>query len=197
MSSIQTKQPIFIWAGIAIALLFWVLDSFLDSYVFGSTPFLTGLFPLREPDEIWERVFVGSLLIAFGVFADTVTKKRTISDENLRVEVLEHREAEGQLLRSEQSLHEFYNISSSVHQDFNTRLERLLRLGCQRFDMDIGILSNINGEEYKVVDAVSPDNGLEKGTIFPLGKTYCQITINTEDPVSYTYMAESDASSLY
>jgi len=192
MPSNQNKQPIFIWAGIAIALLFWILDSFLDSYVFGSTPFLTELFPLHEPDEVWERVFVGSLLIAFSVFANTITKKRFIIEKNLKIEVQEHREAEKQLLRSEQSLHEFYNISSSVHQDFDTRLERLLKLGCQRFDMDIGILSNINGDEYKVVEAVSPDNGLEKGTIFPLGKTYCQITIDTEEPVSYTHMAESE-----
>jgi diguanylate cyclase (GGDEF)-like protein/PAS domain S-box-containing protein len=192
VSSIQTKRPIFIWAGIAMALLFWVLDATLDSYIFEAEPFLAELFPLHEPDEIWERFFVASLLIAFGIFANAVTRKRALVEKNLKIEVLEHRKAEEQLSRSEQSLHEFYNISSSVHQDFDTRLERLLKLGCQRFDMDIGILSNINGDDYKVVEAVSPDNGLEKGTIFPLGKTYCQITIDTEEPVSYIHMAESD-----
>ncbi len=192
MPSKQTKQPIFIWAAIAIALLFWLLDTFLDAYIFEGEPFLFELFPVHEPRELWMRFIVAALLIAFGFFANTVTRKRAVVEKNLNVKVLEHRAAEEQLLRSEQSLHEFYNISSSVHQDFETRLERLLRLGCQRFDMDIGILSNINGNEYKVVDAISPDNGLEKGTIFPLGKTYCQITTDTEEPVSYTHMAESD-----
>jgi diguanylate cyclase (GGDEF)-like protein/PAS domain S-box-containing protein len=192
MPSNQNKRPIFIWTAIAIALLFWLLDTFLDTYIFEGEPFLYELFPVHEPRELWMRFIVASLLIAFGVFANTVTKKRFIVEKNLKTEVQEHREAEKQLSRSEQSLHEFYNISSSLNQDFDTRLERLLKLGCQRFDMDIGILSNINGDEYKVVEAVSPDNGLEKGTIFPLGKTYCQITIDTEDPVSYTYMAESE-----
>ncbi len=163
----------------------------MDTYVFEGEPFLLELFPVHEPRELWMRFIVAVLLIAFGFFANTVTRKRAVVEKNLKTEVLGHRAAEEQLLRSEQGLHEFYNISSSVHQDFETRLERLLRLGCQRFDMDIGILSNIYGDEYKVVNAVSPDNGLEKGTIFPLGKTYCQITINTEEPVSYIHMAES------
>ena len=164
----------------------------MDTYIFEGESFLFELFPVHEPRELWMRFIVALLLIAFGILANAITKKRAVIEKNLEIEVLEHREAEDQLLRSEQGLHEFYNISSSVHQDFETRLERLLKLGCQRFDMDIGILSNIYGDEYKVVNVVSPDNGLEKGTIFPLGKTYCQITIDTEDPVSYVHMAESE-----
>jgi diguanylate cyclase (GGDEF)-like protein/PAS domain S-box-containing protein len=188
----QGKQPVFIWVGISAAVFFWLLDTLLDSYIFEAEPFLVEFFPVHEPDEIWERFIVASLLIAFGVFAHSVTKKRAIIDENLRTEVLERQLAEKENKQNEQSLHELYGISSNIHQDFDTRLERLLRLGCRRFGMDIGILSNINGEEYKVVDAVSPDNALEKGTVFPLGETYCQITIDTEEPVSYIHMAKSE-----
>ena len=192
MPSKQNKQPIFIWAAITIALLFWLLDTFLDTYIFEGEPFLFELFPVHEPRELWMRFIVVFLLMAFGVFANAVAKKRARVEKNLEIEVLERQLAEKENKQNEQSLHELYGISSSLDQDFDTRLERLLRLGCQRFDMDIGILSNIQGDEYKVVDAVSPDNGLEKGTIFPLGKTYCQITIDTEEPVSYIHMAESD-----
>lgn len=192
MPSKKIKQPSFLWISIAIAILFWLLDSILDSYVFEPEPFLVELFPLHEPSELWMRFVAISLILVFGVYANNVANKRATTEEKLRTEVLERQLAEKENKQNEQALHELYVISSSTHQDFDTRLERLLKLGCQRFGMDIGILSNINGDEYKVVDAVSPDNGLEKGTIFPLGKTYCQITIKTEEPVSYTYMAKSE-----
>jgi diguanylate cyclase (GGDEF)-like protein/PAS domain S-box-containing protein len=192
MPSKKNEQPIFIWAGIGIAILFWLLDAFIDSYIFESEPFLLELFPLHEPRELWMRFIVSSLLIAFGIFANTVSKKHSVTDDSLKSEILERQSAEKENKLNEQSLHELYGVSSNIDQDFDTRLERLLRLGCQRFGMDIGILSNINGDEYKVVDAVSPENVLEKGTVFPLGKTYCQITIDADTPVSYTYMAESE-----
>lgn len=192
MPSTEDKQPVFIWIGISAAVLFWLLESLLDTHIFEAEPFLIELFPVHEPRELLMRSIVCSLLIAFGVYANAVARRHSKDDENLKTEVLERRAAEQELVQNEQSLHELYGISSSVHQDFDERLERLLRLGCQRFNMDIGILSNINGDEYKVINAVSPDNGLKKGTVFPLGKTYCQITINTEKPVSYTYMAESE-----
>ena len=192
MTSNQDRQPIFVWIGVTAAILFWLLQSILDAYVFEPEPILLELFPLHEPAELWMRFVVVVLLITFGLYANLITKNRSITSDKLKSEIRERQLVEKEVKQNEQFLHELYSISSSIHQDFDSRLDRLLRLGCQRFDMEIGILSNINGDEYKVVDAVSPDGKLEKGTVFPLGKTYCQITINNEEPVSYTYMARSE-----
>jgi len=188
----QNRKPVFIWAGIAIAILFWMLDTLVDTYIFDAEPFLIELFPVHEPRELLMRIVAVLLILAFGFYANAVTLQRMKDEKNLEAEVLVRRAVEQELLQNEQFLHEFYDISSSIQQDFDTRLDRLLRLGCQRFDMEIGILSNINDDDYKVVNVVSPNNALEKNTVFPLGKTYCQITIDTEEPVSYTYMAESE-----
>jgi len=188
----QNRKPVFIWAGIAIAILFWMLDTLVDTYIFDAEPFLIELFPVHEPRELLMRIVAVLLILAFGFYANAVTLRRMKDEKNLEAEVLVRRAVEQELLQNEQFLHEFYDISSSIQQDFDTRLDRLLRLGCQRFDMEIGILSNINDDDYKVVNVVSPNNALEKNTVFPLGKTYCQITIDTEEPVSYTYMAESE-----
>ena len=192
MPSDQDRQPIFAWIGVIAAILFWLLETILDAYVFEPEPFLLELFPLHEPAELWMRFVVVALLIAFGLYANKITKNRSITSDKLKSEIRERQLAEKEIKQNEQFLHELYSISSSIHQDFDSRLDRLLRLGCQRFNMEFGILSNINGDEYKVVNAVSPENELEKGTIFQLGKTYCQITIDTEEPVSYTYIAESE-----
>ena len=192
MPNEQNRKPVFIWAGIAIAILFWMLDTLVDTYIFDAEPFLIELFPVHEPRELLMRIVAVLLILAFGFYANAVTLQRMKDEKNLEAEVLVRRAVEQELLQNEQFLHEFYDISSSIQQDFDTRLDRLLRLGCQRFDMEIGILSNINDDDYKVVNVVSPNNALEKNTVFPLGKTYCQITIDTEEPVSYTYMAESE-----
>ncbi|WP_455217027.1 diguanylate cyclase domain-containing protein, partial [Kaarinaea lacus] len=189
------KRPVFIWAGIAIAVLFWLLDSLLDATVFEPEPFLKELFPVHEPSELWMRFIVISLLIAFGVYANAVARKRAATDEMLRIEIFERKETEKQLLHSEQSLHEFYKITSNYKQTFDEKINRLLKLGCRRFGTDIGILSNIYGNDYRVVDAVSPDDSLEKNTVFPIENTYCEVTIKARKPVSYKKVTDTDMQS--
>jgi PAS domain S-box-containing protein len=58
----------FIWIGIGIGLLYWLLESLMHITVFGEGPFLEHLF---APDihEIWKRLSVFVLIILFSVYA--------------------------------------------------------------------------------------------------------------------------------
>ena len=65
--------------GCLLSLGFWIVDSIMDTWLFGRQPFLTEL--LRpEPIEIYVRVLVGSLLLAFGGYAYMVGRQRARSD---------------------------------------------------------------------------------------------------------------------
>ena len=58
----------FIWIGIGIGLLYWLLESLMHITVFGEGPFLEHVF---TPDvhEIWKRLSVFVLIILFSIYA--------------------------------------------------------------------------------------------------------------------------------
>ena len=73
----------FIWIGIGIALLYWVLESILHILFFGGRHFAQ---ELTSPDlhELWKRVLVITLLVLFGVFAQQYLIFRQRSEEALK-----------------------------------------------------------------------------------------------------------------
>jgi len=73
----------FLWAGIGIAGLYWVLESFIHVLFFGGSRFVE---ELTTPDvhEIWKRILVISLLILFGIFAQQYINLRRRSEYALK-----------------------------------------------------------------------------------------------------------------
>lgn len=97
---------------------------------------------------------------------------------------------------SEQVIHRLYEITSHSEMGFDEQARALLAVGCERFGLDIGILSSISGDRYQVVQAVVPDGMLlGAGYQFPLGDTYCCITLDADGPVGFEHVGHSDISS--
>lgn len=83
--------------------------------------------------------------------------------ENLHGAAMRHREDPGESLRS------------------------LLGTGCRYFGLDLGIVSEIRGEEYRVlaIHSASGTAPFHAGDVLPLGDTVCTYTIRSREPVSY------------
>ncbi|MFC1880822.1 PAS domain S-box protein, partial [Thermodesulfobacteriota bacterium] len=73
----------FIWVGIGIAILYWILESFIHVLFFGGSRLAEELI---TPDvhEIWKRILVICLLIFFGVFAQQYFILRRRSENALK-----------------------------------------------------------------------------------------------------------------
>lgn len=74
-------------AGIALAALYWVVQSSVDAFVFGQNPFVDELllFPTDEfGHELWIRLLTMSFLIAFGAVLQAVHNRRQRDLERLR-----------------------------------------------------------------------------------------------------------------
>jgi len=94
---------------------------------------------------------------------------------------------------SEKVIRTLYEISTQTHLEFEHQIASLLALGCERFNLDIGILSNINGDTYRVEHKVCPPGvALNSGDEFELGNTFCSITMAADTPVSYEHVAKSE-----
>lgn len=89
-----------------------------------------------------------------------------------------------------------YDITSHHEEGFAEQMRQLLRLGCERFGLEIGILSEIEFDRYRVVHQVCPDDvALEDDVHFNLPDTYCAVTIEANEAVGYEYVGESELNS--
>ena len=78
----------FVWIGIGLGLLYWLLESLMHITVFGQGSFLEHVF---TPDvhEIWKRLLVSVLIILFSIYA-----QRSINIRRRTEAALEDREKE-------------------------------------------------------------------------------------------------------
>ena len=73
----------FIWVGVAIAIFYWFLESFIHVLFFGGSRFTEELIT-PDAHEIWKRLLVVCLLILFGVFAQQYFLLRQRSERELK-----------------------------------------------------------------------------------------------------------------
>jgi hypothetical protein len=69
-----------LWLGVLFAMFFWFLEAFVHSAVFGEGSYVVNLLP-QSPNELWMRTLVCSLLIVFGIYAQSTVAKLKVSEE--------------------------------------------------------------------------------------------------------------------
>jgi PAS domain S-box-containing protein len=92
-------------------------------------------------------------------------------------DLTEQKNAEVSLRKSEESLRALYSITAAQDMNLGEKVQALLVVGCQYFDMETGILSNISGDTFRIRDVYSKQQNFMPGTVLALSETYCQQTI--------------------
>ncbi|MGD1808785.1 GAF domain-containing protein [Dapis sp. BLCC M126] len=82
-----------------------------------------------------------------------------------------------ELQKSKETIQALYKITSARGRSFEQRLQGLLAMGRRNFNMEIGILSKIQGDRYQVIEAQLPSKATIKGAVFELKQVYCQETM--------------------
>jgi len=101
-----------------------------------------------------------------------------------------------EMTENEKVIRKLYEITSQHEKGFAIQVQELLALGCERFGLDIGILSNIEGDVYKVLHQLSPEDvPLTDEAQFNLTETYCSLTLEAEGPLGIEHVAKSAMSS--
>ncbi|MCP4915096.1 MAG: GAF domain-containing sensor histidine kinase [Oligoflexia bacterium] len=97
--------------------------------------------------------------------------------------------SEVELLRKfSENLKVIHTLTTSHYTDFNQLIKEYLEAGLKIFDMDIGIVSNIQGQDYLVCDAVTPDNSLGEGDKFELEGTYCREVVKSQQVIGFPHV---------
>ncbi len=97
--------------------------------------------------------------------------------------------------QTELALNQLHRITSSITLDLEDKVQELLKLGCQIFDLPMAIVSEIKEENYKVLYCYSQELSIEQGAQFELGNTYCAHTYAADKPTGFHHAGQSDISS--
>ena len=69
--------------GVLVAVLFWVVEALLHSFVFGDDTFFRNLFR-SDPNELWMRVLISAVVIGFGFYAQRAIEQQQRMQEQIR-----------------------------------------------------------------------------------------------------------------
>ena len=140
----------------------------------------------RDSRYIWLETTVRTIRDSeTGKVQEIIAVSRDISDRKQREEELQESEA---------AIRKLYQITSAPYQHkgpdislsscFDYRLQQLLEMGCEKFGLEIGVLSKIEDSIFTVIASVTPDNSLSKGQEFEVEKTFV-FTSRAQEPICF------------
>lgn len=81
-----------------------------------------------------------------------------------------------------------HKLTTSHYEDLKYLIHDYLEVGIKVFGMDIGIVSDVEGDEYIVCDAITPDKSLKPGDSFELEGTYCREVVQSGRVIGFPHV---------
>jgi hypothetical protein len=83
-------------------------------------------------------------------------------------------------------------LAAQSNLSLDEKLGALLRIGCERFDLEIGMISRVHKQRYEVIAIRAPEEfPVARGAVFMLADTYCGRTLESERPVACERIGDS------
>jgi PAS domain S-box-containing protein len=120
-----------------------------------------------EPLEMWLEVRAHPSNDGLSVFFQNVTERKRARDE---------------LQESEAALERLHTLAADGSLSRRAKLERILQVGCDRLDVDIGFLTRISDGTLTIEEGVGSHPVAEAGVTVPLTEAYCRHTIDSTEP---------------
>lgn len=106
-------------------------------------------------------------------------------------DITDRKQAEKNLKENEVALKSLYKITAARNLDFEQRIEKLLKMGCQLFNSEFGLLGQIRNNQYEIMAAQSPNSTLKQGNTFEVKQTLCCEVLDTDEPLTIEYVGAS------
>lgn len=107
----------------------------------------------------------------------------------IHVDITDRKESEKELLATKNKLNKYKvgleslnSVTSNLTLSSHDQIQEGLKLAKKYLGLDLAIISEISGVEYRVKHFVSDsDTALQIGDVFNLGNTYCELVIENDD----------------
>lgn len=95
------------------------------------------------------------------------------------------------LTEQQDRIHDFYKAISQPTDSLDHKFKSVLKICCKAFNLDFGIISKIQDNDYHVIAVFDETTNLAPGEIFDLSNTYCAITLVQNNIVTIEEMKHS------
>lgn len=85
-----------------------------------------------------------------------------------------------------------YEIASDAHQGFEFQANEILKLGCELFGMELGIISHIHGGDYEVRFVTPSEMNVSVGDKYEVKNTLCDLVVKARQSVALASLSEAD-----
>ncbi|MDO7083358.1 response regulator [Pseudocolwellia sp. AS88] len=92
-------------------------------------------------------------------------------------------------------LNKLHSITSSLDKTLPEKIQGILELGKQIFNLPLAIISEIHEENYQVLYCHTPNDEILPGTVFELGNTYCFHTYLADHAIAFHHAGYSSIKS--
>ena len=143
---------------------------------------MIGLLALANRSDGYDErltAFLAPLLSSLGQLIHALVKDKEERDTARRLE------------QQRLALRAMNEIAGMPDLDVAQQLKQALELGCQYLGMEMGIVSHIQDQDYQVVAVHDQSNRVVEGQHFPLGTTYCVMTLEHRDVFAIHNMEQS------
>ena len=84
------------------------------------------------------------------------------------------------------------DITSEPDSSFEAKVDSILALGCDRLGLEFGILAEVMGDQYRILQVYPPDGVLQANQQFPLSDTFCEETVRSGQPIGFARASGGD-----
>lgn len=133
----------------------------------------------KDGREYWVELNIIPIADRQGKYTHFVAVERDIT---------ERKQAEQELRDREASIRSLYEVTTKSDRSFPRRVEQVLTIGCQQLNLEVGILSKIEGEQYRIIAVKLPTDSplqIAAGDIFSIEQTCSERTIRSKQPLSF------------
>lgn len=135
---------------------------------------------------------MGVMAAVFVVLLMMSAKRINKYTEQNIILVLNSDEREDELKANINALQSFHAITANTQLSLDEKIYELLILGLDTFKLDIGIISNINGDAYTIEYIHGPEGVPEPGSVFDFNESYCIHTYLSNAPTGFHHVSESE-----
>ncbi len=107
-------------------------------------------------------------------------------------DITERKRTEAMVEENAKRLQLLLQVTSSRTESLDDQIHAALALTTRRLGLDVGILSRVADRAYVIDNVHAPGTDLAPGRTFELGRTYCQLTLESDDVVAIDRMGDSE-----
>jgi len=135
-----------------------------------------------------------SILLIMGVMYSVLSSSLERARDDKEILLNEMRErlvAEEALKASEALLRTLHEVAVESG-ELNHKIHSLLTMGCRNLGLNTGMITHVQQDAYEITHMASIESSLTSGHRAPLAGSYCEWTIRSKEPVTYSDPTQSD-----